>query len=77
MEVYLNGVARPSGEKGIGSSWGYSNTQDYHGDLVVGNIFVENTEHPGNMKIDEILIWEECLSISDIETLTNAYNRLN
>ncbi len=78
MEVYLNGVARPSEEKGIESSWGhYPNTQDFHGDLVVGNSFVENTYHPGNMKIDEIMIWEERLSSSDIVTLTNAYIRLN
>ncbi len=70
MEVYLNGVARPDEEKSTGH---YSTSGGYHGDLVIGNSFVANTYHPGNMKMDEILIWEERLSASDIMTLSNAY----
>ena len=73
MKVYLNGIDRPAGEKSVLHSWAKNNTEDYNGNLEIGHHLITNSGAVGNMKMDELMIWEEELPQSDVETLYNAY----
>ncbi len=75
MEMYINGVPRPDIEKEDAKPFTFDNTESYHGMLDIGRMYLDEI-HPsqmGNIKIDELIFWEEVLSYCDVIRLYNAY----
>ncbi len=77
MDLYINGVPRPDSEKEDDVPFTFDNTGSYHGMLDIGRMYLDEI-HPsqmGNIKIDELIIWEEVLLYCDVIRLYNAYLR--
>ena len=74
INLYINGVPRPDSEK-INAQYPVDNGQDYHGILSIGRVYV-NLDGPnfmGNVKIDEVFVWERELPYYDVIRLYDAY----
>ncbi len=75
MEMYINGVPRSESEKEDAVPFTFDNTESYHGKLDIGRMYLGEM-HPaqmGNIKIDELIFWEEVLPYCDVIRLYNAY----
>ena len=74
LEVYINGRIESRLLK-YTIPWNNANTQDYDGNLQLGSISVGDYHWaPGNMIMDDLVIWEQELSCDDAFRLYLAYN---
>ena len=74
VEVYFNGEVQVKVQKRVGA-WSNPNLQDYNGNLQLGTYYVGSYDkNPGNMALDELIIWEEEFSCDDAVRLYQAYN---
>ncbi len=74
MDAFINGIRRPDTEKSAEAGfYGGDNTEDYDGRLQLGVYWIGHDTARGNMKMDEILIWERKISAEDVMRLYEAY----
>ncbi len=72
MGVYLDGVARPNSEKSSPSPYPVTDP-GYHGKLDIAHQFVGEDSLVADIKMDELIIWEEQLSECDAIRLFHGY----
>ncbi len=72
VQVYFNGEINPKSWKWVGS-WPEANTQDYDGRLEIGNYFLGGGWATPNIRMDDLIIWEEQISCDDAFRLYQAY----
>ncbi len=68
MDMYINGVPRPDSEKEEAVSFTFNHTDSYHGKLDIGRMYLDEMDpsQMGNIKIDELIFWEEVLPHCDV-----------
>ncbi len=71
IDLYLNGAARPDGEKHTGSV-GLTNS-NFSATVELGHYEVGRWWNHGTMAMDELLIWEEQLPCDDVIRLFYSY----
>ncbi len=75
VELYLNGEVHDKSFKWTGP-WPEANTADYDGRLEVGHYFLGTLGGEGNIRLDDLVIWEEQISCDDAYRLYHAYDTI-
>ena len=74
MEVYINGEV-DTAQWRLTKPWSTANTEDYDGNLQLGLFELGNYWWAtANIKLDELIIWEEQLPCDDAFRLYQSYN---
>ncbi len=75
VEVYFNGQVQYGNSWKHTTSWYHDNTLDYDGRLELGLSQLGNPYWaPGNMDLDDLIIWERQIPCDDAFRLYQAYN---
>ncbi len=74
MEAFIDGLLRPDSGKITQAGFDEGpNTANYDGRLQLGVYLLDSNAYRGNMKMDDILIWERKISSEDVKRLYEAY----